>query len=80
MRKMIALSLGLVLLGSAAAQAADARKPVQLTAKQMDNVTAGISIRLNRFAANLQVGVINQGSATNNVIGNISVGSSCGCG
>jgi len=80
MRKMIALSLGLVLLGSAAAQAADARKPVQLTvkpvqltAKQMDNVTAGISIRLNRFAANLQFGLINQGSATNNVIGDITL-------
>jgi len=42
MKKMVALSASLVLLGSVAAQAADARKPVQLTAKEMDRVTAGM--------------------------------------
>jgi hypothetical protein len=41
MKKIFALCASVALLGSVAAQAADARGPMLLTAKQMDVVTGG---------------------------------------
>jgi hypothetical protein len=52
MKKIFALCASVALLGSVAAQAADARGPMQLNAKQMDAIAGGQTRTINQTANN----------------------------